>query len=178
VPIAKINNDIVLKGSDEIIKGLLQQKSVVSLLEQRWANTHQCSNDAKSTKLTTLQDFVGGSGISDLGGGNDSKSTEVKEWLRFANDELASLLYPNICRTWSDSYQAFSYVAKIDSFSTIQKISIQLLGSVAMYLAASRVKSMCVYRAAFIVFFTVPSLWLIPFFLTLFSYIRKAQHYG
>jgi microsomal prostaglandin-E synthase 2 len=153
VPIATINNDIVLKGSDEIIKGLLQQDSVVSLLEQRWANDNALrgSSSDNDTKVAfTLQDFVGNSSvIADLGDDNvDSESSsEVEEWLRFADDELASLLYPNICRTWSDSYQAFSYVNKIDSFSTIQKMSIQLMGSVAMYLAASRVKSMCIVIA-------------------------------
>ena len=36
---------------------------------------------------------------------------------------------------------AFDYVNKVESFSSIQKISIQYLGALAMYMAASKVKS-------------------------------------
>lgn len=175
MPIAKIENtNIVWKGSDDIIKGLLQQDSVVSLLEQRWANTRSSSGDPNTKVTITLQDFVGGS-ATDLGNDGGNQSSEVHEWLRFANDELAALLYPNICRTWSDSYQAFSYVHKIDSFSTIQKMSIQLLGSVAMHFAASRVKSAYIYHSLYVSLISfVSSLWLI---LVLFYFFRKAQHY-
>jgi hypothetical protein len=70
------------------------------------------------------------------------------EWIAFTNDRLASLLYPNICRTLGDSYTAFGYVDKVPQFGFWQRQSIRALGSVAMYLAASRVKStlcMCVY---------------------------------
>lgn len=63
-----------------------------------------------------------------------------KEWVTFANDELASLLYPNICRTIGDSYEAFAYVNQVSNFSFIQKIMIRGLGSLAMYVAAARVK--------------------------------------
>jgi hypothetical protein len=172
VPIAKIDNDVVWKGSDEIIKGLLQQDAIVSLLERRWANSSAGPNNTKATM--TVQDFVGGK-IADLGEGDGNKSTEVQQWLRFANDELASLLYPNICRTWSDAYRAFSYVDKIDAFSTIQKMSIQLLGSVAMHFAASRVKSeyICIIHCRFVSLFI--GSWLM---LSHSGFIcRKAQHY-
>ena len=64
-----------------------------------------------------------------------------QEWVDFANDELAHLLYPNICASLGDAYQAFGYVDRVDSFSYFQKMAIQSAGSVAMYLAASRVKS-------------------------------------
>ena len=36
---------------------------------------------------------------------------------------------------------AFDYVNKVESFSSIQKISIQYMGCLAMYMAASKVKS-------------------------------------
>jgi len=36
---------------------------------------------------------------------------------------------------------AFDYVNKVESFSSIQKVSIQYLGALAMYMAASKVKS-------------------------------------
>ncbi|GKY95131.1 hypothetical protein MPSEU_000477000 [Mayamaea pseudoterrestris] len=65
---------------------------------------------------------------------------QARRWQGFANDQLAPLLYPNICGTLKDSYQAFSYIHQHDHFSTVQKIAIQTVGSLAMYMAASRVK--------------------------------------
>lgn len=65
---------------------------------------------------------------------------ESKMWVEFAREDLASLLYPNICSTWNDSYDAFSYVKDVETFSSIQKFAIQNLGSLAMYFAASKIK--------------------------------------
>lgn len=70
-----------------------------------------------------------------------SKSASAQEWSSFATEELASLLYPNMCRTLGDSFRAFGYVDKVDSFSTLDKYAVKGLGSLAMYMAASRVKS-------------------------------------
>lgn len=61
-------------------------------------------------------------------------------WIAFANDELAPILYPNLCSTLTDSYRAFGYVHNISNFSILQRYLIQSLGSLAMYLAASRIK--------------------------------------
>jgi microsomal prostaglandin-E synthase 2 len=68
---------------------------------------------------------------------NDFASSQ---WVEFANKDLGALLYPNICSSLSESYKAFGYVDNIDSFSLLQKFSIKALGSVAMYMAASRIK--------------------------------------
>jgi hypothetical protein len=70
-------------------------------------------------------------------------SENARRWFRFAADDLAALLYPNICGTLSDSCDAFSYVKNVDSFTTLQKVSIQYLGALAMYFAASKVKCEC-----------------------------------
>jgi microsomal prostaglandin-E synthase 2 len=71
----------------------------------------------------------------------DFTGKESKRWQDFCNEQLAPLLYPNMCRTWSDSYTAFGYINNHPQFSWLQKVSIRYLGSLAMYLAASRVKS-------------------------------------
>lgn len=68
------------------------------------------------------------------------KSDNAQKWTRFAIDDLAALLYPNICGTLSDSYDAFGYVKDVESFSTLQKISIQYIGALAMHFAANKVK--------------------------------------
>ena len=68
------------------------------------------------------------------------KSDNAQKWTRFAIDDLAALLYPNICGTLSDSYDAFGYVKDVESFSTLQKISIRYIGALAMHFAANKVK--------------------------------------
>lgn len=70
-----------------------------------------------------------------------SDSPSAKKWTNFAKEELAPLLYPNLCSSLSNSYKAFEYVHSVDSFSTLQKYSIQSVGSLAMYMAASKIKS-------------------------------------
>jgi microsomal prostaglandin-E synthase 2 len=68
-------------------------------------------------------------------------SEETSKWTKYASDELAPLLYPNLCNTITNSYQAFDYVHQVNSFSTVQRYSIQSIGSLAMYFAASKIKS-------------------------------------
>ena len=68
------------------------------------------------------------------------KSDKAQKWTRFAIDDLSALLYPNICGTLSDSYDAFGYVKDVESFSSLQKISIQYIGALAMHFAANKVK--------------------------------------
>eukprot|EP00980_Cylindrotheca_fusiformis_P010370 scaffold2306_cov132-Cylindrotheca_fusiformis.AAC.5 len=67
-------------------------------------------------------------------------SEESTEWTKYATDELAPLLYPNLCNSILNSYRAFDYVHQVNSFSTVQRYSIQYIGSLAMYFAASKIK--------------------------------------
>lgn len=113
VPIVIIE-DKQVNGSDEIMTTLLKHPSVVASLESKW-NT------------MSLPEFT--------------SSPSAVRWSKYANDDLAPLLYPNICRSLSDSYAAFSYVNNVDTFSSLQKLSIRSIGSLAMYFAASKIKS-------------------------------------
>jgi glutathione S-transferase len=70
----------------------------------------------------------------------DSSSDSAAKWTAFARDDLAPLLYPNLCNSLSSSYQAFGYVHSTPSFSMAQRYSIQFLGSIAMYFAATKIK--------------------------------------
>jgi microsomal prostaglandin-E synthase 2 len=70
-----------------------------------------------------------------------ASSDSSMRWQDFARTKLAPLLYPNICRTLGDSFRAFDYVhSGTNSFSFVQRYSIQYVGSVAMYFAASKIK--------------------------------------
>jgi microsomal prostaglandin-E synthase 2 len=124
VPIAVIDEEQV-NGSEQIIDALLNTQYVQHFLQSRW-NDETSDKDA-TTAIMTMQQF--------------QNSENSQKWMRYAVDDLAALLYPNICGTLGDSYDAFSYVKNVDSFTGGQKLSIQLLGSLAMYFAASRVKS-------------------------------------
>ena len=64
----------------------------------------------------------------------------AQKWNNFATDELAPVLYPNICRSLSESYEAFGYVNNVKEFSMMQKGLIRGVGSFAMYIAASKIK--------------------------------------
>mmetsp|Transcript_25791 Transcript_25791/g.44024 ORF Transcript_25791/g.44024 Transcript_25791/m.44024 type:complete len:344 (-) Transcript_25791:812-1843(-) len=126
VPIALIDEEQA-NGSEEIVESILDSPRVQTILEQRWSE--ECSNDngADGTNKMTMQQF--------------QESENAKKWIHFARDDLAAILYPNICSSLSDSYDAFGYVKYVDSFSSVQKMSIQYLGALAMYFAASKIKS-------------------------------------
>jgi hypothetical protein len=111
-------NDQQLNGSDDIVEGLLTHPQILKSLE-----TSHWKNDG----TMTAHDF--------------SKSQSALQWTTFAKDDLAPLLYPNMCNTLSNSYQAFGYVHGVDSFSATQKMLIRTIGSLAMYMAASKIKS-------------------------------------
>ena len=112
------DNDIQqFNGSDDImLQGLLEQESFITKIEKEHPTTKFNVNEFTS-------------------------SEEAKKWIQFANDDLAPLLYPNLCNTLSNSYQAFNYIQDIDKFTSMQKMSIRIIGSFAMYMAASKVKS-------------------------------------
>eukprot|EP00804_Cyclotella_cryptica_P016640 CCRYP_001956-RC/>CCRYP_001956-RC protein AED:0.25 eAED:0.25 QI:729/0.5/0.33/1/0.5/0.66/3/0/211 len=121
-PIAIIGETQV-NGSEEIIHAILDSPYVSDVLSKRW----DTDKGDDQTPVMTMEQF--------------KKSENARRWFRFAADDLAALLYPNICGTLSDSYDAFSYVKEVGSFTSLQKVSIQYLGALAMYLAASKVKS-------------------------------------
>jgi len=74
-----------------------------------------------------------------LGGFN---SANAQRWETFAREELAPVLYPNICKSLGESYEAFGYVEGVEEFSRVQKVLIRGVGSLAMYYAAGKIKGM------------------------------------
>jgi microsomal prostaglandin-E synthase 2 len=67
-------------------------------------------------------------------------SPEATRWAEWADMELAVLLFPNITRTFGESYQAFSYVRDVPHFSMLDKISNQWIGATAMWAAQGKIK--------------------------------------
>jgi len=119
VPVAVIEDQQKqINGSNEILQHLLNDPKVQQSLSDKWNGDQEM----------TLETFRQGEHVE-------------RWWYRYADDELASLLYPNVCRTLTDSRAAFSYVKNVHNFSPLQKIMIHNLGALAMYFAASKIKS-------------------------------------
>ena len=118
VPIA-ILDEVQVNGSDDIVQALLEHKHVQSTLESRW-------RDEGGSAEMTMETF--------------QSSENSNKWADFASNDLAGLMYPNICRTLSDSFAAFGYVDNVTTFTPIQKGLIKGVGSLAMYMAASKIK--------------------------------------
>eukprot|EP00568_Trieres_chinensis_P000250 CAMPEP_0183307362 /NCGR_PEP_ID=MMETSP0160_2-20130417/17287_1 /TAXON_ID=2839 ORGANISM="Odontella Sinensis, Strain Grunow 1884" /NCGR_SAMPLE_ID=MMETSP0160_2 /ASSEMBLY_ACC=CAM_ASM_000250 /LENGTH=290 /DNA_ID=CAMNT_0025470933 /DNA_START=20 /DNA_END=889 /DNA_ORIENTATION=+ len=123
VPIATIEDEQV-NGSNEICRALLARNDVAKALESRWVSGEEV-NAIDSEAPMSMEEFQSGA--------------SAERWSSFAHDDLAALLYPNICPSLGDSYEAFGYVKDVDSFSPAQKIAIRGIGSLAMYFAASKV---------------------------------------
>mmetsp|Transcript_11948 Transcript_11948/g.25870 ORF Transcript_11948/g.25870 Transcript_11948/m.25870 type:complete len:303 (+) Transcript_11948:78-986(+) len=129
VPIAIIDGKQI-NGSNEIVDVLLEHPYVESTLQNRWMH-------ATTTSSSSIpDDEAAGAMNMDVFRSSDAAT----KWSAFANDDLAALMYPNICRTLRDSYQAFGYVGDVPTFSPVQKAMIKGIGSLAMYFAASKIK--------------------------------------
>ena len=127
VPIAKINDEQI-NGSNDINHTLLKHPFVVQQLQTKW-ETSETENSSNNDNSMSLEQFT--------------SSDEAIKWSEFAKEELAPILYPNICRSMSDSFQAFGYVHTVENFTTTQKFMIRGLGSIAMFIAASKIKCKC-----------------------------------
>jgi len=63
-------------------------------------------------------------------------SPKIQLRAKWSDGKLAVLLFPNMTRTWSESYEAFGYVHAVPTFSMVDKLSNQLVGSLAMWLVS------------------------------------------
>jgi microsomal prostaglandin-E synthase 2 len=107
---------VAVFGSGPILKALLDDAFIQQQLQARWAGSTMTLDQfaaaaAAATPITT------------------TSSSTLSPWQQYAHQDLAVLLYPNMCRTWSDSYRAFAYVHGISSFGPLQRFGIQTLGS-------------------------------------------------
>ncbi|CAM9727034.1 unnamed protein product [Phaeothamnion confervicola] len=67
-------------------------------------------------------------------------SPEARRWAEWADKQLAVLLFPNITRNFSESYQAFGYVWSVPTFGLADKAANQVLGATAMWAAQGKLK--------------------------------------
>jgi len=103
---------------------LLHHPSVINRLQNRWSSTTDTHNDAPQM---TMDHFT--------------SNPTSNRWTTFANDDLAPIVYPNICRSLTESYKAFDYVNHVPQFSMVDRALIRYIGALAMYIAAGRIKA-------------------------------------
>lgn len=129
-----------VNGSEKILDSILNFPHVQNSLEMRWIDDHNKGKENEHTgdDNNSLDLNAQNTGVMTMQQFNESEGAQ--RWKKFAADDLAALLYPNICGSLSDSYRAFGYVESVDSFSNMQKLAIRSLGALAMYFAASKVK--------------------------------------
>ena len=67
-------------------------------------------------------------------------TADSQDWMTWSEKKLAVLLYPNITRTFGESWKAFAYVDSVQSWTPMQRLSNRVLGPVAMFLVNSKIK--------------------------------------
>eukprot|EP01039_Chlorochromonas_danica_P001588 gene1588-1734_t len=65
---------------------------------------------------------------------------DTEKWMEWSEKRLAILLYPNITRTFAESWQCFSYAEDVNEWSAVQRLLVRTSGPVAMFFANGRIK--------------------------------------
>lgn len=68
------------------------------------------------------------------------RSAQALEWATWSDKHLAVLLFPNITRSFGESYEAFGYVWDVPHFSRLDKGLNQFIGAFAMWMAQGKIK--------------------------------------
>ena len=66
--------------------------------------------------------------------------SDTKEWSDWADLKLAVMLYPNITRTMSESWECFGYIDDVKTWSMPNRAVTKALGTVAMSFANGKIK--------------------------------------
>eukprot|EP00285_Hemiselmis_virescens_P007022 CAMPEP_0173393482 /NCGR_PEP_ID=MMETSP1356-20130122/22132_1 /TAXON_ID=77927 ORGANISM="Hemiselmis virescens, Strain PCC157" /NCGR_SAMPLE_ID=MMETSP1356 /ASSEMBLY_ACC=CAM_ASM_000847 /LENGTH=314 /DNA_ID=CAMNT_0014351503 /DNA_START=223 /DNA_END=1167 /DNA_ORIENTATION=+ len=90
--------------------------------------------------LAKLVDEMATAGVINKQTHAEWKDPKVADWVKWCDSKLAVLLFPNLTRTYGDSYQAFGYVMDAPNFTMVDKMSNLMAGSLAMWLAQGKIK--------------------------------------
>ena len=89
---------------------------------------------------TALMDSMGRAGVLGEAELAAFRSPEALRWAEWSDKQFAVLLFPNITRSFSESYEAFGYVMDVPHFSMADKWANQLVGSFFMWMAQGKIK--------------------------------------
>ena len=71
---------------------------------------------------------------------NSADLSEYRKWCNYVDKDLSVLLFPNITRNLTESWEAFSYIQLVPTFTMMEKVLNRVLGSIAMVLASGKIK--------------------------------------
>lgn len=115
----------VVHDSDEIIQQLLSHPVFSQHLKDKWNSGILTSNDNDTNKMD-LPSFV---------------DITARKWSNYATQQMAPILFPNICDTLRNSLDAFGYVKNVKAWNWWERGLIQLGGGVGMWLAGKKIKA-------------------------------------
>lgn len=67
-------------------------------------------------------------------------SEDTQIWNDWSEKKLAVMLYPNITRSFGESWECFSYSNDVKTWSAMERLSVRVLGSVAMSFVNGKIK--------------------------------------
>lgn len=67
-------------------------------------------------------------------------SKDTQKWNEWSEKKLAVMLYPNITRSFGESWQCFGYTENVQTWSALERVSVRVLGSVAMFFVNDKIK--------------------------------------
>ena len=62
------------------------------------------------------------------------------KWIEWSEKKLAIMLYPNITRNFSESWECFDYTSSVSEWDPLSRVANRLLGPVAMSFANGKIK--------------------------------------
>ncbi|KAJ1418574.1 glutathione S-transferase [Ochromonadaceae sp. CCMP2298] len=65
---------------------------------------------------------------------------DTEKWNEWSEKRLAVMLYPNITRSFEESWECFAYSANVGTWSALQRVIVRTIGPAAMSLANGRIK--------------------------------------
>lgn len=66
--------------------------------------------------------------------------SDTEKWNEWSERKLAVMLYPNITRSFSESWECFSYASDVESWSLLERYMVRVLGPVAMFFKNGTIK--------------------------------------
>lgn len=65
---------------------------------------------------------------------------DSERWLEWSDRKLAIMLYPNITRSFDESWECFGYANNVDQWSSMQKFLVRTTGPAAMFFTNGKIK--------------------------------------
>jgi microsomal prostaglandin-E synthase 2 len=65
---------------------------------------------------------------------------DTEKWNEWSEKKLAVMLYPNITRSFEESWECFGYSSEVSTWSALQRVLVRTIGPAAMSLANGRIK--------------------------------------